>query len=91
MIFIIISSLLLLSLACAQKDMELMGVGASLPVEVYEAWAPAFENYRNQFVSLDNEYYAIGMIFYVLLICFLRPVKLCKMSCLQLVDHKHTS
>ena len=46
--------------ALAQKDMELMGVGASLPVEVYEAWAPAFENYRSQFVSLNNEYFAIG-------------------------------
>ena len=45
---------------CAKKDMELIGVGASLPVEVYEAWAPAFENYRNEFVSLNNEYFAIG-------------------------------
>lgn len=44
----------------AQKDMDLVGLGASLPVEVYEAWAPAFENYRSQFVSLDNEYYARG-------------------------------
>ena len=45
---------------CACDRMQLIGVGASLPVEVYEAWAPAFENYRSQFVNLNNEYFAIG-------------------------------
>ena len=27
---------------------------------MYEAWASAFENYRQQFIELDTEYYAIG-------------------------------
>ena len=45
---------------CACQRLQLIGVGASLPVEVYEAWAPAFENYRSQFVNLNNEYFAIG-------------------------------
>ena len=44
----------------AQKDLELIGIGASLPGEVYEALAPAFESFRTTFVSLDNEYYSIG-------------------------------
>ena len=57
---ILLSSCCYFGVICAKKDMELIGVGASLPVEVYEAWAPAFENYRNEFVSLNNEYFAIG-------------------------------
>ena len=44
----------------SQKDLELVGVGASLPGEVYEALAPAYESYRTTFVSLDNEYFSIG-------------------------------
>lgn len=44
----------------SQKEFELYGLGASLPGEVYEAWAPAFENYRNRFVDLNNEYAATG-------------------------------
>lgn len=42
------------------KDLNLVGTGASLPGEVYEAWAPAFESYRNKFVDLDNEYFSTG-------------------------------
>ena len=51
---------LYLNFAHAQDSLELVGIGASLPVEVYEAWAPAFESYRSEFVDLDNEYFAMG-------------------------------
>ena len=57
---------LYLNFAHAQDSLELVGIGASLPVEVYEAWAPAFESYRSEFVDLDNEYFAMGKKKYLL-------------------------
>lgn len=42
------------------ERIKLHGCGASLPAEVYEAWVPAFESYRREFVNIDFEYFATG-------------------------------
>ena len=42
------------------KDIQLLGAGASFPVELYEAWSSAFENYRSRFISINLRYVGLG-------------------------------
>ena len=58
------SLILLLTLTTAIEDtrdkLHLYGIGASLPAEAYDSWAPAFESYRSKFIQVDVEYSATG-------------------------------
>ena len=49
-----------LCLAAEAPGVRIWGTGASLPVEVYDAWGPTFENHRDQFVEVTIKDTATG-------------------------------